>query len=350
MSNYVLIPGYHSPGDDNFYPWLMDQLGRDGSTTSVISYNSLIDEKTEQEIVGHIASQVELDADTVLVGHSLGCALALKLLEQTNAKIAKLVLVAGFAKPEFKDKRRPFENKLKWEFDFARLKENISQTINLSDRTDFIVPESAAMELQEKLGGVVIIFSARQPHVKAAQEPAVLEAIRGTEDKPAKVVLMHGKDRGPADTWYPWLKGEAEAKGISFAAPTLPNTHDPVMEEWVAELAKTQPDENTTLVGHSRGGVAIMRWLENLTEGKKVKKAILIAANRGSDQGADYDYEKIKRRADAFVVFHSTDDNWVPYTTGQYNAENLQAKFYSFNDRRHFGTGVDSIPELLLEI
>ena len=174
---------------------------------------------------------------------------------------------------------------------------------------------------------------------------------------------MHGKDTDPTQKWYPWIANEMEKMGIPHIAPTLPNASNPLMSEWLYELKKTAPDENTILVGHSRGGVAILRYLEILPEDKRVKKVILLGTNSGSNKEVSitdrssgfyteggYDFEKIKKHCDDFVVMHSKDDPWVPFEHGEENAKGLGAKFLQFEDYQHFGKGTNEIPELLEEI
>ena len=74
-----------------------------------------------------------------------------------------------------------------------------------------------------------------------------------------KVVLIHGKDTNPSEKWYPWFANELKNRGIEIITPTPPNAADPVMDEWLAELDKSSPDVNKILIGHSRGGVAVLR-------------------------------------------------------------------------------------------
>jgi len=179
-----------------------------------------------------------------------------------------------------------------------------------------------------------------------------------------KIVLMHGKDADPTQKWYPWLSEVMKKEGNDFIAPVLPNASDPVLSEWMHELDQIDIDQDTILVGHSRGGVALLRWLEKQAANFKVKKVILIATNSGNigdmaittetnhgfytEEG--YDLEKIKSHCTNFVVLHSTDDQWVPFSHGEKIAKGLNAKFLEFNDYGHFGKTVPEIPELLLEI
>lgn len=182
-----------------------------------------------------------------------------------------------------------------------------------------------------------------------------------THSSQTRVILLHGKDAGPADKWYPWFGKAVERLGFAYAAPRLPKADNPYLEEWLAVLDKLQPDEHTVLVGHSRGGVAVLRWLEYQPPGRKVRKVILVAANSGFVRkmaiksetnhgfytGQGYDFAKIRQHCNDFVVLHSKDDQWVPYEAGLENAQGLHAKFLSFDNKGHFGKGVDSIPELI---
>ncbi|HBG81976.1 TPA: hypothetical protein DDW69_04020 [candidate division CPR2 bacterium] len=179
-----------------------------------------------------------------------------------------------------------------------------------------------------------------------------------------KVILMHGKDTNPNGKWYPWFAGEMKDRSIPAIIPLLPKADNPHIEEWMKELEKAKPDEDTIILGHSRGGVAVLRWLEKLPEDKRVKKVILLATNSGfikkmpiksepnhgfyTENG--YDFKEIKKHCRNFVVMHSRDDHLVPFASGKENAKALGAKFLVFEDLRHFGGGVEEITELLEEI
>lgn len=179
------------------------------------------------------------------------------------------------------------------------------------------------------------------------------------------IILMHGKDTDPSKKWYPWLKSQMQKYNIEFKAPILPNANDPKINEWINELEKTKPNKDSILIGHSRGGVAILRWLEKQLENFKVKKVILVAVNSGNSEKRNqtennsgffteqgYNFEKIKNHCDEFVILHSKDDEWVPFSDGEENTKGLSAKFLRFKDKGHFGSKLkkQEIPELLEEI
>ena len=175
---------------------------------------------------------------------------------------------------------------------------------------------------------------------------------------------MHGKDATPRDKWYPWFGEQVKRLGHEYIAPELPNPSEPIFDEWIEGLDSCKPDEDTILIGHSRGGAAVMRWLEMQPPEVRVRKVILVAANSGrieanlppneSKKGFynknGYNFEKIKSHCDDFVVFHSTDDKWVPYTSGEENTAGLSARFMSYTDKGHFGKAIGEFPELLEEL
>lgn len=179
------------------------------------------------------------------------------------------------------------------------------------------------------------------------------------------IILLHGKATDPTKKWYPWLKAKMTENNINFSAPVLPNPNDPEINEWLSELDKLKPGPDSILIGHSRGGVAILRWLEKQPAETKVKKVILVAVNSGYSKKRNktennkgfftkngYDFDKIKLYCSNFVVLHSKDDEWVPFSAGEENAKGLNAKFIAFEDRGHFGGKLkkQEIPELLEEI
>ncbi|MCL5775028.1 MAG: alpha/beta hydrolase [Patescibacteria group bacterium] len=113
--NYVILPGWTSTEKENFYPWLADRLRLAGKTATVYKYKST-EENSEEEVVQDLLTNLNLDENTVLIGHSLGAAMALKVLEKIQKPVAKIVLAGGFMTPKFKDKARPFEKNSELEF------------------------------------------------------------------------------------------------------------------------------------------------------------------------------------------------------------------------------------------
>lgn len=150
--------------------------------------------------------------------------------------------------------------------------------------------------------------------------------------KASKVVLLHGKDATPEDKRYPWFIDEMKKKNISILAPSLPKKNDPVLEERLAEIDTLCIDEHTLVIGHSRGWVALLRWIE--TRKKAVWKIVLVATNDSVSNEdkhwffshSDYAYDEIKKNCSDITVLHSLDDTTVPFAHWEKIAAWLWAK------------------------
>src|SRR5882724_6299930 len=109
--------------------------------------------------------------------------------------------------------------------------------------------------------------------------------------------------------WFPWLQEKLEAKGWNVWVPDLPHAEKPNIQRYnqvLLEGSWIQNSEETILIGHSSGSVAILGLLESLPENKKVKACYLVGAFKNDlewDALSDlflkpFDFSKIKKKAD----------------------------------------------------
>ncbi|MFH0869954.1 MAG: class I tRNA ligase family protein [archaeon] len=173
-SDYVILHGYSGKPEGGFRPWLKNELEKRNCHVSIPALpntnNPEVKEQTE-----FVLKNQKFDKDTVLVGHSLGCAVALKVVENLESPIKKLILAAGFLEPNFKDKKRDIRNEYDWKFDFEKMKKNVKEIIILRDSSDYAVPHEQADKIREKIGGIIVDFKAGEPHVTGEKEPVVLQ-------------------------------------------------------------------------------------------------------------------------------------------------------------------------------
>jgi uncharacterized protein len=149
-----------------------------------------------------------------------------------------------------------------------------------------------------------------------------------------KVFIIHGFEGSPNGGWRPWLMGELEKRDIYACSLAMPKPDAPVLEEWVAEIARhVSAEDEVYLVGHSLGGPAILRYLER-PDAAPVAGAVLVAApsekngNRKIDGFLEglFDFDAIRSRCPKFAVIHGDTDPNVPTANAEFLARELGAE------------------------
>lgn len=173
-ANYIDLHGFGGTSKDDFHPWLAAQLKQLGKTVVTPDLPET-DKGNISAQVDYVRQNSQFDKNTVLLGHSLGSVVALKVLETLDQPIKRLILVAGFAQPGFLDGERPFEKSFDWQFDFKKIKNNVREIVILRAKNDSYVPPERADYLAKKLNASIVDFVAEAHHVCGQQEPVVLE-------------------------------------------------------------------------------------------------------------------------------------------------------------------------------
>lgn len=175
-----------------------------------------------------------------------------------------------------------------------------------------------------------------------------------------RVVIIHGWGATPESNWFPWLAHELRSRGVDVAVPAMPNTDNPDEGEWVTKMHEVigTPDEETYLVGHSLGGIAILRYLESLEEGGKIGGAVFVAGFAepvGISEVENFftravDFAKVRAStAKGFAVIRSDNDPYVPARLGDDLAQKLGAELLVIPGGAHLnmGSGYFQFPEAL---
>ncbi|MGH7240999.1 MAG: alpha/beta fold hydrolase, partial [Candidatus Saccharimonadales bacterium] len=171
-ANYIDLHGFTGTPESDFHPWLaakLAALGRNVQTPALPN----TDNPTVTEQADFVLENCNFDESTVLIGHSLGTPVALKVTEKLNHPIKRLVLVAAFAEPGFLDHQRPFEKTFDWDFDFEKIKKNVQDIVILRAKNDSVVPRERANYIAERLNARIVDFVAEANHVCGQEEPEV---------------------------------------------------------------------------------------------------------------------------------------------------------------------------------
>ena len=96
----VILHGARGGPDTNWFPWLHAALEADGTEVVRPRFPTPVDQSLDAWLDVY-RQTVELlpQAPTILVGHSLGAAFALRLVERARRPLAGLFLAAGFIGP-----------------------------------------------------------------------------------------------------------------------------------------------------------------------------------------------------------------------------------------------------------
>jgi hypothetical protein len=170
-----------------------------------------------------------------------------------------------------------------------------------------------------------------------------------------RAIIVHGWDGHPQECWFPWLKAELEKEGFKVFVPQMPAPEAPNMDRWVPRLSNAvgEPDTETYLVGHSAGCITILRYLEGLPLGRKIRKAVLVAGftdSLGYKELENFfkkpvDWRRAKTHCLDFVAIHSDNDPYVKLCHAGVLKEKLSAKIIIEHGKGHMG-GEDNIRDL----
>lgn len=159
MKFFIIHGSFGSP-NENWFPWLKNELEEQKHTVimptfptpegqSLNSWNKVFDKYLN-----------DIDGDTILIGHSLGCAYILNLLEQVSVKAAFLVSgwIGSLSIPEYDDVNYSFTDR---DFNFDKIKQNCNQFIIFQSDNDKYVTVDKGKELAKKLDtGVILVENA----------------------------------------------------------------------------------------------------------------------------------------------------------------------------------------------
>ncbi|MBA3724453.1 MAG: alpha/beta hydrolase [Candidatus Levybacteria bacterium] len=166
-------------------------------------------------------------------------------------------------------------------------------------------------------------------------------------------LILHGTDATTKDHWFGWLKDELEADGFKVWVPDLPQANKQNSKRYNDFLLAQKDfviDDETIMIGHSSGAVAILGLLQELPDDVTIKKAILVGAFHNNDLGWEsleelfekpFDFASIKQHAKQITFIHSDNDPYIPLEQAEYLAEKLDGELIILEGQGHFNTGSD---------
>lgn len=155
MKNAIIFHGTKCKPEDFWYMWIKQELEKAGYQVELPYYENM-NRVPIAEFLPSILEKYKLGSETALIGHSAGAPLILSMLENTNQKIDKAVLVAGFSEVLDGDGGRDVI--LQDSYDWEKIKQQAAEFIFInSDNDPWGCDETQGRKMFDKLGGTLVI-------------------------------------------------------------------------------------------------------------------------------------------------------------------------------------------------
>ncbi len=158
MTNVFIIHGAYGDPEENWFPWLKSQLEKLNCRVFVPQFPSPKKQTLDNWFKIFKPYQQYLNRDTIIIGHSLGPAFLLSILEKLNQPIKAAFFISGFVgllgNKDFDKINKTFVDK---EFHWQKIKQNCPKFLIFHSDNDPYVPLEKAEQLAKILGVEVII-------------------------------------------------------------------------------------------------------------------------------------------------------------------------------------------------
>lgn len=149
--NFILIHGTYGNPDENWFPWLKKELERLGYEVLAPKFPTPKNQSLDSWLNVFKGYEKYVDKETVFIGHSLGPAFILKLVERF--KVRACFFVAGFLgsidNPDFDKINASF---FEQGFDWDKIKKNCKNFFVYNSDNDPYVDASHGEKIASNLG------------------------------------------------------------------------------------------------------------------------------------------------------------------------------------------------------
>jgi len=169
---FILVHGFTGSATSNFFPSLKKYLEEIGHTVWCQDLPNT-DKPSIEEQADFIIENNKLTKDTVILGHSLGGSVVMKVLEKTQTKVAKVILSDSFYIPKFSDKERPdVVNSSDWKLEPKNIKHLAKEWTLIIDNNYPIIPKDHSEKMAKELDArIVSIKSLGGGHFDGKDQP-----------------------------------------------------------------------------------------------------------------------------------------------------------------------------------
>lgn len=162
MTNVIIVHGTGGNPEGNWFPWLKTELEKLERMVLVPRFPTPKNQSLETWLDAFRDYRRYLNEDAVVIGHSLGTAFLLSVIEELDHRIKAAYLVAGFTgllnNPDFDELNKTFTVR---DFDWEKIKCNCDRFHVINSDNDPYVPIQKGNELARNLGvGLTVLRGA----------------------------------------------------------------------------------------------------------------------------------------------------------------------------------------------
>lgn len=154
-----IIHGAYGEPNENWFPWLKNELEKLGIKVFVPRFPTPERQNLNNWLEVFKEYIPWIDEKTIFVGHSLGPAFIMNILENLRQPILAAFFVSGFTgllgQPEFDEINKTITDK---EFHYLKIRRNCKKFFIYNSDNDPYVPLQKGNELARKLNGKLIII------------------------------------------------------------------------------------------------------------------------------------------------------------------------------------------------
>lgn len=153
MSKVVILQGWYQNIDSSWYSWLKGELEKLSYEVFLPDLPTIHTDQPDMNLqLKFINDHFIIDENTIVVGHSLGCLLAMRLAEKKKYK--KIILVAGWDFDDLVEGQKSF-----WpdKIDHDKIKKNVKEIYCISSDNDPYHTAIQVMEMSKRLNGKFIL-------------------------------------------------------------------------------------------------------------------------------------------------------------------------------------------------
>ncbi len=149
--NVLILHAWHNYPADHWYPWLSGELTKKGYSVSIPELPTMNTNLPDLEAQLPVAAAF-LKENTIVIGHSLGSLLAMRLAEKYS--FGKMILVAGWDFNELTTEHRLF-----WKnpIDHVAIKQHVQDIYCVTSDNDPYITAITAEDMSKRLGGKYVL-------------------------------------------------------------------------------------------------------------------------------------------------------------------------------------------------